>query len=388
MNKECIEKKYCCGCGLCSYKVPGEFNEKGYYRPLSKDLRNHFETDLCYCNQLQNVVQDSFWGNYEHVYYGYSLDDSIRKKASSGGILTEVACYLLEKKFVDYVVQVKFSADNPVETEVCFNRTSDEVKSCCGSRYSPSASLYKLIENIDLNKKYAVIGKPCDMRVLRGFLNLHPEFQSSILYLLSFFCGGTPSSQANQKLLQHMGLNKDSLSSFDYRGNGWPGKTMGTDGSGKSVSVEYETSWGEILGRDLQDICRFCWEGVGEAADICCGDGWYLKNKKPNFEEADGRNVIFARSQKGDGLLKEMFVKNKIYLEEISDVQILKYMQPGQYMRKAAMFSRTSAMKIMNKPVPKYRVSKIIRYFNYLTPVHNFKMFGGTIKRILSGRIQ
>ena len=142
-----------------------------------------------------------------------------------------------------------------------------------------------------------MIGKPCDIRVLREYIKEN-NLENTILYLLTFFCAGTPSIDANKKLLNFLNVNKNRIKNLTYRGNGWPGKTTIVQDDGKMYSTEYENSWGNYLGRDLQEICRFCWEGVGEAADISCGDGWYLENNRPTFTENLGRNVILARTLK------------------------------------------------------------------------------------------
>lgn len=382
-----IEEKYCCGCGLCSHFVNGEINENGFYRPKDKQFKEKFDYSVCYCEQLKNVVTKDFWGNLKSAYYGYSKNPEIRKTASSGGILTELACYLLDQHIVDIVVQIRASLTDPLKTEVIWNTSSKDVIKCCGSRYTASSVLYGLLDDIDFNKKYAVIGKPCDIRVLRTYMNKSERMQKSIKYLLSFFCAGTPSQQANDNLLKHMKLNRNELSSFTYRGNGWPGKTVGYQKDGKMCQVDYEESWGNYLGRDIQDICRFCWEGTGDAADISCGDGWYLNNGKPLFKESDGRNIILTRTNKGEHLLKVVENANRISTEKIEDISVLNQMQPGQFMRKSAMFYMVLAMKIMRKSVPKYRLNMLYKHSKELPFKRNVQMFGGVIKRIIKGKI-
>ena len=382
-----IEEKYCCGCGLCNNFVEGYFDKKGYFRPNMSELKNKFDTGCCYCNTLNYSVSEKMWGDFISLYYGYSNDWTIRKAASSGGVLSELACYLLDSHQVDYVVQIRASSDSQIKTQTVYSKTREEVLQNCGSRYSASAVLTNLLKNIQKNKKYAVIGKPCDISVLRNYMSKHPELENTIIYLFTFFCGGTPSYQANQQLLRKMKINEDELASFCYRGNGWPGKTTGVCHNGSSSQMEYEESWGRILGRDLQEVCRFCWDGVGSAADISCGDGWYLENGKPSFKEQEGRNIIFSRTEKGEKLLKEMQAAGKLTLEKEDNLSVLEQIQPGQYMRKAAMYSRLFAMHIMGKPVPKYNLMKLVPYAKMISFKVNFKMFSGTIKRILQGKI-
>ena len=222
----------------------------------------------------------------------------------------------------------------------------------------------------------------------RTFINKNSEIKSQIICMLSFFCGGTPSFQANEKLLDVMNVRRENVRSFTYRGNGWPGETVCIEHSGEKHCTQYEESWGNILGRDLQEICRFCWEGVGESADISCGDGWYLLDGKPLFQENEGRNVVIARTKIGVDILTQMYNADTIDLIELKDEKELSMMQPGQLMRKAAMFSRVLAMKLFHKEVPHYEMRKILPYAKYLTLEHNFRMFGGTVRRILNGSIK
>lgn len=387
-NEFAFEKKYCCGCGLCSTNVNGEINEKGYYRPADDNLKQQFDTDVCYCNQLQNIVDNNLWGDIKQAYYGYSSDEKVRTMASSGGILTEIACYLVKKKIVDFIIQIGVNPENQLQTRTVYNNDVESIRKCCGSRYTASASLYNLLDNIEPEKKYAIIGKPCDIRVLQEYMKKHPNLQKNFLYLLSFFCGGTPSKQANEKLLNKMNVNVDELKEFTYRGNGWPGLTKAVTTDDRVSVTQYEESWGNILGRDLQEICRFCWDGIGEAADISCGDGWYLENGKPSFEEKEGRNVILVRSEMGNELLRKMCEEKVIVLNEVEDLSILNEMQPGHFMRKSAMFAMTVAMKIMNKRVPKYNMGKLLKFSRNLTLMQNIRMFGGVVKRIKNGKIE
>ena len=381
-----FEEKYCCGCGLCNNFKEGICDNKGFFRPNKNITVEEFDKKYCYCNLITKTDKSSLWGEIKETYYGYSTNDLIRNKASSGGILTAIASFLLRKKIVDCIIQIKVNDNNPLTTKVVWNTNENDVIKCCGSRYTASASLIDILNKIDLSKKYAVIGKPCDIRVLREYINQNKELDN-IIYLLTFFCAGTPSKQANKELVRKMNIDEKELKEFSYRGNGWPGKTTGITNEGIISTTDYEESWGKILGRDIQKICRFCWEGVGEAADISCGDGWYLKDNKPDFEEQEGRNIIFARTIKGNELLKEMFEFGEIKLEKLNSIEEIKYMQPGQYMRKSSMFASILAMRIMGKDAPKYKLYELSKYSKNISLKDNLKIFVGTIKRILNGKI-
>lgn len=380
---------FCCGCGLCSTVIGGADNPQGFYRPFpietNSDGQAAFDEASCYVNQLEIAPRQGLWGKVIAAYYGYSNDSDIRRLASSGGILTELTRNLLSKKIVDEILTVEASGGGWTTTRPVRLRFSDDSYRCMGSKYTASKTLYGFLDTVEPGKRYAVIGRPCEVRTLRAYLSAN-NLSYKIIYL-SFFCGGTPSKQANLKLLAAMGVSEGEIESFSYRGNGWPGKTRAKTKSGRLVEIDYETSWGEILGRDIQPICRYCWEGTGEAADVVCGDGWYLNGDKPSFEDRPGRNVILARSSEGKRLLEDLKSKDIISLETIDDISILDKMQPGQYSRKASMFSRVLAAKLMRRPVPPYKILDLLPYVKLIPIKTNIRMFLGTIRRALSGRL-
>lgn len=113
---------------------------------------------------------------------------------------------------------------------------------------------------------------------------IKPQLKETIPYLFSFFCMGLPSESAQIKLLKK--LECKECKSLDYRGNGWPGFATAIDKDSKVHQITYDESWGEILGRDLMPVCKFCIDGIGEMADIACGDAWYLTSENtPDFSE-------------------------------------------------------------------------------------------------------
>lgn len=387
MNR--LTSHFCCGCGLCSAAINGGDNDQGFYRPFSIESngsgKTAFDEASCYVNQLAAAPQQGLWGVISAAYYGHSNDAEIRRLASSGGILTELARYLLRKQIADEVLTVEVPEGEGTTTQPTRLRLPDDTRRCMGSKYTASKTLYGFLGTMEPGKRYAVIGRPCEIRTLRAYLDTS-DLGCKVIYL-SFFCGGTPSKQANCRLLEAMEVNEEEIESFSYRGDGWPGKTRAKTKSGRQVEMDYETSWGQILGRDIQPICRYCWEGTGEAADIACGDGWYLYDGKPSFEDRPGRNVILARSIEGKRLLEEMENEGIISLETIDDIHVLDRMQPGQYSRKTSMFSRVLAAKLMRRPVPPYKISELMSYAKLLPINTNVRMFLGTIRRALSGRL-
>ena len=125
--------------------------------------------------------------------YSWSCDEGIRETASSGGTLTALCAYMLKSGLVDGVVQVSRDSGSQIRTNVALSVSPADVIRCAGSRYAGSAVLANLFDQIERNKRYAVVAKPCDARVLRSWLTLNDGWKDTFPYILSFFCGGTPT---------------------------------------------------------------------------------------------------------------------------------------------------------------------------------------------------
>lgn len=391
MKTNQLYKDYCVGCGLCK----SEFNCKKYkesgfnYFDIS-NVDEDFLKNVCpVSGKSINYYRNSIWGKMENKYYGWSNDKEIRYKASSGGIITSMAIFLLEKKYVDEIIQIRKDNKNPIDTVVVSNKTKKDVVNCVGSRYSNSSVLESLDKIIDSKKKYALIGRPCDILTLKNYQKRNEKYKN-IIYTISFFCAGNPSDEANKKLIRALGIsNLSKCSKMNYRGNGWPGYAIAKDVDGKEYKMRYAESWGNYLGRDIRLMCKFCIDGCGAAADISCGDAWYLDSKNhPMFDENEGRNLIFARTSVGDRLINEAFKNGYINIQNFGeDDEIISKIQPAQFQRTTTVISKIRAFKLFRRKTPKYKLKELKKLSKYNTKKNKTKIFIGTIKRILNKKM-
>ena len=384
--------KYCSGCGLCHSAIDKEMivDDSGFLRPTKIDKEQlDFYKKVCLYNgkNVKEQKQNKFWGNYISCYEGFSNDNEIREKASTGGVITTICKYLLENKIVDRIIQVSVSSSNPFETKVNVNEKVDDVIKCSQSRYASSSPLYEIDKIIEKDKSYAIVPKPCAIIVLKNYIREYNTYDN-IKYFISFFCAGTPSKNANYKLAKDMGIaNIEDVKKINYRGDGWPGKYKIELSDGEKKEKPYIDAWCGWLGRDVQDVCRFCFDGIGEAADISCGDYWYIENNKPVFNEELGINVVFSWTSKGEELLQEMKNENEIELSEIKDMTRLNVCQPHHFNRRGTMYACVLAMRLLGKSVPRYNMKNLKSYRKNLPFSVRLKYFKGIISRVIKGKI-
>lgn len=395
MKSKQVFHDYCTGCGLCKVALGLSFeeDEKGFLYPLLNQESEVFCSKVCPAggNALANYQDGSIWGKYRRSAFGWSADGFIRKGSSTGGVLTTLCIYLLEHHLVDGIIQTRRSNEDFRKTETIVSRTKEDVLSCMGSRYSTSSPLMFLNEMIQPGERYAFVGKPCDVSALRVYMEeVRPELKTSIIYLFSFFCAGQPSILANNQLVTALGGNNlNDCSDLQYRGNGWPGYATLTLKDGTRHQMDYETSWMKILGRNVRKCCRFCADGTGELADLACGDAWYLGDDgKPDFADRPGRNVIFARTETGDALLKDVEKAGFLKLEPFNpDRDGLRKIQPYHYTRKASLLVYKKALGLCGRIFPLYDNKKLSQFAKGFSVKQKILRFGGTIHRVIKGTI-
>jgi len=390
MNRENFIINCCTGCGLChsTMSTTIKYDEKGFIIPQI-DSNTQYEK-ICPVFYYMNKNKDfKLWGNYIDVYEGYSTDEYIRYSASSGGALTALSMYLLESGTVNGIIHTGISKENPIKTVTYVSRSREEVISHMGSRYSISAPLMDIVSLLRPDEKYAFIGKPCDITALKQYCRNIKDLGNTIVFTMSFFCAGMPSNRANKELLASLGCDISNLSSLQYRGNGWPGYTTAVDKNGRQYKMTYQKAWGSYLGRDIKKICRYCMDGIGESADIACADFWYLdKNDNPDFSEHNGRNIIFARNDKANLVLQSAAKLGFLNIANRNDIMNhFEMYQPNHFTRRVTMKYQLLALKIFGRFAPKYSRRYLNQANKFSNIKINYKIFIGTIKRILQGKL-
>lgn len=98
-----------------------------------------------------------------------------------------------------------------------------------------------ILNIIDYDKEYVVIGKPCDIEAIINYTKIDEKLKKCIKYTMTFFCAGAPSKNATLKLAENLGVQADQIDSVRYRGNGWPGKATVTlkDKSERHMELHY-----------------------------------------------------------------------------------------------------------------------------------------------------
>jgi len=389
----------CAGCGGCALVAPGKIemvmSPPGYLRPQQiAALDPHEDARIArICPGLgQDVdpggrIDDILWGPYVSMHTGFSTDPALRHQASSGGALSGVLTHLLDSGKIDAVIQTAAAPHVPVANVTVLSQTADEVAHAAGSRYAPSAPLAGLESYLDSSRQFAFVGKPCDVAALRALAREDPRVEARIPVMLAFFCAGVPSQTGAEMVLKKLGTDLASTKSFRYRGQGWPGRATAQLMDGSERSMSYFDSWGGVLSNHVQLRCKVCADGTGTAADLVFADAWHCDDKGyPLFEEHDGVSLIVARTANGAGLMSQA-VRDGHLTTQPFDPSALAAIQTGQSGRRRALLARLAGLRLLGRPVPRYRGLHITAPARQNTLKANLKNFLGIIRRGLTGRL-
>lgn len=390
----------CAGCGACAGIAPHRISmtlaPPGYLRPLQTAPLTPEEEALitAVCPGLTQKVRpapgsqnDVLWGPFTLMRLGWASDDTLRHRASSGGALSAILGHLLCSGRVDAIVQNGAHPSLPFANATVVSTNLAEIGTAAGSRYAPSAPLVGLHELARDGRRFAFLGKPCDVAALRALIAERPDYGQVFPVILSFFCAGVPSHDGIRELLEHMGVPEAKLVAFRYRGHGWPGQATATLADGQARYISYQESWGKVLSRHLQHRCKICADGTGAAADLVCADAWESDAKGyPVFEERPGVSLIVARTPLGVELLNEAEAAGDIVTDTF-DPSRLPSIQPGQRERRRALAARLAGQRLTGRPIPAYRGLHLWAAARQNPLSRNLKNFLGIVRRVLQDRL-
>ena len=304
----------CNSCGLCVGVCPKQAIEykrsvEGFLKPVVNN-RKCTQCALCvtYCPgstyyNLQKEQENTTADRAEKYYVIHSQNPSERYSAASGGFVTELLCFLLEKNYVDACVVIPQVRNTLTVRPVITNDTL-QIREAKGSKYIPVEYGHILPQIKKSKDRFALVALPCQTEMLKKYFGK----EQNRITIITLMCNHMTGSAGTKMVL---GKNRASGDfSYDYRGKGWPGCVSV---NGKTVGFYKEIYQGKFGGYFYPERCRMCDNHIGKEADIVVADN-YCWNETQNQE---GNTFCICRDETLNGMIKQMSWENTIAAEQL-----------------------------------------------------------------------
>lgn len=341
-----IDDQFCNKCKLCLKVCPG------------------LEVDF---GSLINKYEEGSWhakiGHYQKTFLGYSLNEDIRYRSSSGGLVPAILIHLLESGKIDGAIVVKGIENDPFNPQVFIAKSSWDILDSMQSRYHP-VCLNTVLKDIAIsNGKFAIVGLPCHIHGLKKYARFK-AIDKKIFLSIGLFCGLNLRFDSLEFLAHKAGQDFTNLENVNYREGKWPGKTVLKYAGNNRFDVD-KNSINHIY---TLPRCLYCIDHTSEMADISCGDAWLKEVLKM---DDSGWSAVISRSYRGQEVLEELQKKKKCFLEHTDVEKIIESQYPMLCFKKNNSWLRMKIRQITGGAVPQYASHSLSKSLNLFYFVGN-----------------
>jgi len=297
--------------------------------------------------------EDAFLGNYLGCYVGHSTDHEIRYNSSSGGVVTQLLIFALEKGMIDGALVVRMRKDDPLKPEPFIARTREEILSASRSKYCPVATNEALERILREDGKFAVVGLPCHIYGIRLAEEVLEELRNKIVLHIGLFCSHTVNFTGTDFLLKKFQVGKSDVARLDYRGKGWPGCMSILLKDGRNIDVQLVRGWNAYWNVFSPFFftplrCMMCSDQLNELSDISVGDAWLPELKGDN----SGVSVLITRTPIAEEIFALMKNSGMLSLKAISPSKVKESQAFSLNFKKKNLSGRLSFLRMLGNRIP------------------------------------
>ena len=289
-------------------------------------------------------------GSYQNIYIGYALDEKVRRNAASGGIISAVLIYLLEKGKIDGVVTLRMSHEKPWLSEPFIATTTEEILEAAQSKYTISSVNEILPEIEKFEGTLAYVGIPPQVQSIRKLQKNNDPAVSNIKYIFGPFYGNTLYFSSVKSFLKTYGEKEYTrVKKLYFRYGEWPGNMRIELNSGRVIELKkFHANY--LIPFHVLKNSLYCTDFTNEFTDISGGDAW-----APVYEErGKGFSMILTRTPAGQQILDDMVEEGRLSVNPITQEEAIKMHSHGYDFKKRGSFIRIKFRKLSGKNIPDY----------------------------------
>ena len=331
-------------------------------------------------NRLKSTSEDILWKAIEEIenngytpignhyesrckyLYGYTKQDDIRRKSSSGGLFYELSQVILEDG------GVVFGACYDKEMHQVVHKSTEEtsIENMLKSKYVESklGDTYKKIETyLKDGKKVLFCGTPCQAAGLYNLKEKKWSRYKNQLFILDFLCEGVPSYKIFQEYIKDSeNKSEKEIETIEFRSKsyGWNVHCMKIqykDGTSRIIP-SFSDSYMHTFIMDLtmnRRSCYACPFREKKYSDVTIGDFWKVSNVDKSCVDNNGVSAIFVNSEAGNILIEK--ARKNLYIKELEDRDILQmeqHLDTSLYLDKRNNFYTEFLSNGYNSAIRKY----------------------------------
>ena len=311
-------KNECTACGACMSICPKKCidfitDEEGFYFPSvdnDKCIKCGKCESVCHCLNLKPAdIQKT-------SYYGFSLDDAVRKDSTSGGAFAALADIVLSDG--GNVYGAAFDFENLQLKHTSTDKVS--LKELQKSKYIESYMgdiISDIQRDLDKGRRVLFCGTPCQAAGVRQAV----KDKNNLLVTVDFICHGVPSSVLFKEHLKNIHKNENLLAlDFRPKDKGWSSKNIRlvTKTKTKTQTTPYylDTFYKGFITANaiLRRSCYNCKFRYNHYSDITIADFWGYRDYAPELDIKKGLSLIVANNEFGNKFVNnfENFELHKI----------------------------------------------------------------------------
>ncbi|MFC2112799.1 Coenzyme F420 hydrogenase/dehydrogenase, beta subunit C-terminal domain [Bacteroidota bacterium] len=291
-----------------------------------------------------------YTGPYQNFYIGHSTHPEIRLNAGSGGILSAVLIFLLEKNMIDGAIVTRMSDEKPWLTEPFIAKTREEILEAAQSKYIITSVNEILAESSGFYGKLAYVGLPGQVQSIRKLQKAGDPSVANIKYIFGPFYGNTLYFSSVRSFIRSYGeRDYRKIRKLWFRHGEWPGNMRVEMEDGKTFELKkFHANY--LIPFHILKNSLFCTDLTNEFTDLSGGDAW-----SPDYEErGQGFSIIIPRSAAGQEIIETMHKEGWLEITPCTEEDAISMHSHGYDLKKRGSFIRIRIRKMFFRQIPDY----------------------------------
>ena len=268
-----------------------------------------------------------YLGQFEACYLGYARQPELRIRAASGGMVSAVLIYLLERGIIQEALISRIVVrEGRIGAEAFIARSRKEILSGQSSIYMEFPLAREFRRLADVEGHLAVVALPCHLQQLHRWETRHPALKEKIRLRIGLICGRSSSKNLLQKVLEKKGIQEQDVADMRFRQGHWRGQMKFWLRGGREIEFPFQDfSLYRNLHFECEMKCLHCQDLVGDSADLACGDAWLPELK----QQASKHSIAIARTRQAAAWVDEMIERGYLTMQRVPPQTIFRAQRRG-----------------------------------------------------------